>query len=1453
MANPVNASRGFFGNLYQSFKDKVTNPLYDKLHPYYGFGPRTDYADIFNPLIDQLDAPGVDREKLKLSLLKLKEEHSKLLDYKTLDYLEKTLIILDQDRPEEAKKLLANFSGALKSMRLKTAGWVSAAYRFSASEPIFYDLQTHLQQITRILTGAGSTQDLPKHIKTAEHLVERLAKEQPRFFYRSSLSSKQQQMLQQSSIAFSAFAFLPDSLQRLCFKPGFQEALGTERLIKATLELTKIVDSAIGSQEAFAAKFNPRDWAAAGKKELINKACDAIAPTQASSKTYIEVLRDTIEAFTTSLDQRLRLYHPRTRWEIVKSLAVLCDRDLPHFSTYFTNFVEDLMSANPEEIFADKARLNEYFETALKSSLEHKGIKIQSTDKLERLIQLCHQHHLSFLTSTEIQNTPPPASINPFEVFASLGSSNFGALSIPFLESFFQSQILENWIASQSLQTQGVARTFAANAKEIITKAKLTKTLESYQLAFKELKEAYQTHHISLNGIPLPAFLDNPELTSSQAEDTVNSIQRMRQMLDASESEHASETLPAEAIPEKIAAKSKEFGQNLQDFLTYKILGGYFLGKKDSTFYHIKKAQLAVVDQNREKYFYHEMKREISHSSLNWFVKKVVLFFFPFIYRFVGSYTKNIVANFHNDLNDRITSLNKHRLLLRATNCISQYNALLKTWAMKPEGGDKDIVIGELMKDKRFLSFGDVSFSQKELYEKLSISITNTYFNLSKGPNGDFGPSHYFLVIRKKINDFVQAPVFNNRRGLFSRLLNKMCLTVKAVFIGIPAHCVTFAISIPVRGWELCMNAIVRNAAKSYLGNFQALHSLFDATKQDIFDNNMYVYPVTSFFADQLEALSKTLASKTFQEDVDCLDQDQVVISDKSRANWKTAFESLFELIKKNEFKTQDSLKDFIEKKEGLSQLKDGVDSFITAKIIDNVIDITFQAYHEMLSEQSLQGSVLMLLENLNESLLAEPHQNADKKKAEHLKHQMAQEKLTKYSEKVLRQVIDRVIDMGLNTVTHQQSTRSTQFIKWIKPKIETLIANYQESIGKICVPNIDEESKSTELEKLHALHNTFQLELETKFESLSASESTVAQELKAKLNPIFTKLQKLLEAGLLALENSQGVLIKLRNDKPHVAACRQAMESLQNSLADLTDDPENAQAKESASNQYIFLSSYLEKIRLLDKDLDLQMPRDFYRNLVQQIETSLTRFKESMKKTIAEENTYKSLKLFNNFCSSANGDTTLEDLVRLKKESIQHGSLYHMLHKTSLKTLHTLYNNTKSKLSKAQISQTHSQLKNQSLRLLDDLMQASSSQEVEDFSRRIQNLDFDTAMQQQSDNLKGLYQTAADTAEPLSTALDQQIEAFDNNLRDNQEKFNTSLGSIDENLNEIEHINQQLEPMQFIDGELETVKGLKSIPHALVYHTIKPKMQGILDLVRNGNFAQFFLNHAVVIPFTTN
>ena len=50
----------------------------------------------------------------------------------------------------------------------------------------------------------------------------------------------------------------------------------------------------------------------------------------------------------------------------------------------------------------------------------------------------------------------------------------------------------------------------------------------------------------------------------------------------------------------------------------------------------------------------------------------------------------------------------------------------------------------------------------------------------------------------------------------------------------------------------------------------------------------------------------------------------------------------------------------------------------------------------------------------------------------------------------------------------------------------------------------------------------------------------------------------------------------------------------------------------------------------------------------------------------------------------------------------------------------------------------------------------------------------------------------------------------------------------------------------------MKGVKGVKGVPHALVYHTVKPKMQGILDLLRNGNFAQFLLNHAVVIPFVT-
>jgi hypothetical protein len=740
---------------------------------------------------------------------------------------------------------------------------------------------------------------------------------------------------------------------------------------------------------------------------------------------------------------------------------------------------------------------------------------------------------------------------------------------------------------------------------------------------------------------------------------------------------------------------------------------------------------MSAAPANREDFFQNEMKREISQSSLNWFTKKALLLFFPFIYRFIGRYTNNLVSNFETEINKRISSLDKNKLLLRSSNCFSQYNALLKTWADKPEGGDKDVVIGELMKEKRFLSFKDASFSQQTLYEKLSLFITTKYCNLFSGPTGNVGPSSIFDSFKQKIDSVVGAPVFNNRRGSFTNTLNKLCIAIKWITLGIPAHIAIFVASLPVKGWENLMNRLVVKAAHSYLGDYQVLHSLFDATKKDVFENDTYVYPITRFFADQFETLSRTLA-RGVKDGEGEESEDSFVLSDQARASLKSTFQNLFEVIRKNAFTTQDELKAFLEKEKGVTgKLKDDFD----ALLIDSIIDITYKAYNDMLSEDSLQNSLLMLLENLNQSLLADPTQSEEKRKADHLKHQKAQEKLTKYSEKVLHQIIDQVITNGLDSMTHNQSAGSTQFITWIKKDLDNLVKNYNDTLDQLEDDTASAQDKLAALESLRQKRSAFQDKLESKFERFKGDNSKVAQTLKAKLDPVFLQLNALLEKQL-EIYTKQKELCLVENDRPHFSACLEAFNSLAASLEDLQNHNNDVADQNNLGAQFEFLKSYLEKIQQLDATLGLQRASQNYALITE----GIANYKEAFRKTLENVLTNPS-------------PQALQEAIDTMKEL-----------------------------------QTHFEV------------------QVNDFDEKIEK----------------------------NTVSEEDLEAF----KEIKEYLVAAY--------------EALEPMDFIEGKIDSVNALKKVPHAVVYHAIKPKMQGILDLLRNGNFAQFFLNHALVMPLVT-
>lgn len=237
--------------------------LYDAfVHPYVGFSPSKDHADQLNPIIEHLDSSTIDTVKLGLQLNLLDK---KLLDNKSLKDLDELTNCLKSKNQNNLPDLAAQLSGALKKMKLATAGSLSWASRRSSAEEILYNLNAHLQSIQDCLTKPSDLETLPQLIETTFLQMDKLQKEKTRFFYNKKLSSEQEDALQKFYTNLEHFNKLPKSLQKICTNSDLlREELQIQKLIESTREAQKIIQQSIRSQESLlhklASSIDPRTY-----------------------------------------------------------------------------------------------------------------------------------------------------------------------------------------------------------------------------------------------------------------------------------------------------------------------------------------------------------------------------------------------------------------------------------------------------------------------------------------------------------------------------------------------------------------------------------------------------------------------------------------------------------------------------------------------------------------------------------------------------------------------------------------------------------------------------------------------------------------------------------------------------------------------------------------------------------------------------------------------------------------------------------------------------------------------------------------------------------------------------------------------------------------------------------------------------------------------------------------
>jgi|GEM_PF-3561503 len=1201
-------------------------------------------------------------------------------------------------------------------------------------------------------------------------------------------------------------------------------------------EAERIITDQINSQSKWAA-MNPAALAALGISFLSN-----FFTNKPSSRAPFKALPSSRAPFK-ALFEAIKLESKEYKADLLKHILKSCYLTHPEFKTRIENniigtSVDDWIEENKDD---NKRLLGLVLATGSELAVsKHYNYKYNEETYQDESIYI--QETCAFLEK-EISNRASKQSsysiVDSFnEVLSRLNVGSIPTSYAQFLSNsliyILDSPFINKWIEKQSDQGKGLFQKIKRDLKQGLDDAS---SVDDYKQAISKFLENYHKQIVTLSGFEQPEFLSEEEIQSrnEKVEKVDKTVENIREALDSSKANNEAgfDWANKALVKAKVQKEKEKLCKNLKDQVTHTLIS-YLTGISSQTFFNIKTREASSSDRDKQKVFASELKKEINSSKCNWFLKKTIILLLPILYKIIGKHTKSLVDHIIDDVNDRVETITKEVLFQRTSNCLSKYNSLLKSWAETKEGGEKNKVIGSLMKEKSFLEFGkEESYSQDQLYKSVSDKFVANYIDLYKDSKND-------LTITSKIYAFVKQPILKNRTTFPRKAINLIGVTLKHLLIGFPVT----LIRSPLICFEKLSNALFKSLLKRFLANNKVIDSIIASSKENVFESNPYVYPITSFFAEQLESISKNLSEGFERTPSDLRVDDKNIISDKTHSQLKTLFELLFEVLSKNKFNTQEQLQSYLKDSSLSKQSQQFIDANLIPAILDSIIHTSIMASDKLFKKDQLQQPLSLLLEELNEIILTPNANDQERVTLQQLKNQNAQEKLNKYSKKVLSQIINQAIDSVCQGQAKTDEIKAKEFIQDFKEAFRGeggIIQKGSDLLDEIKTPEDPRVKKS--LSDFREIINQLTIKLEHQQDSIRKEDSRICKEVKLKLEkaaPLFEKLitDKEANSGLIELQATQMNIFTISQDLPHFTHLERSLETMIQHMEQIKSNQSDELVERfTSSTKYLnaFFSQFdSNELRLVKKE-------PLYEDLKNLMKQNL-----SSRKELAANITNKSVKRLNLLNNLLTTDVFQRVNVKRKSEieDKSRRGIFNFREKSAAdlaKELRKIASKLESKADKEVVESC-----------LNAVLSAKSIEKVDEaaqnFNQKISDL-----VKEETEKLTKYSSEVQKIDRELLTCCRNITTMFRDNLEAEKKSYKEKLGEFNANLlmlgDELSDENLP-EELNVIHTKLEPPKALKSSIHNLLYQQIYPKAEGLLNLIRDGNFAQFLVNHTVLMPF---
>lgn len=1351
------------------------------------------------------------KNKLKLSRLLSNYlfDHNSTINSRTRTLIQELQAHLKSNNQDLANRI---YLGLEKELLVLNYNYASRLLKENLTHPILNETQTALSSMLK-----NPCEENLKQLKTRLTLF--LNRKEPAC-YKKPLSSDQESSINELIKKLEGIKTLSSSLLPYLFDNDSNTSY-----ISLVREAEKIITAQIESQCKWAALTNPTT--------LLASAFQKVSRSMPSSRAPFKALFEAIN-----------LENKEYKADLLKHILKSCFLTHPEFEDFIKNNIKELEDDElsvDEWIDRNKDKNESLLPLFLVSGFElanSKGYQYKQATYEDEAI--CIKETCAFLEkeiSKEASKQSSNFIVDSFnEVLSSL---NLGSIPTSYAQFLSKSLIfaldsstINKWIDRQPEQVKELFEKIKNDLKQALEKAS---SVEDYKEAISKFLETYNSQIVTVSGFELPELLDEEEIKAKNEKvDKVDkTVENIRTALDSSKSssEAGFDWKNPALAKEKVKKEKEKLCKNLKDQLTHELISN-LTGISSQTFFNIKTLEASCLDRDKQKVFTAELKKEINSSKCNWFLKKTIIFLLPILYTIIGKYTKSLVDHIIDDVNERVETINKEVLFQRTSNCLSKYNSLLKFWADTKEGGEKNKVIGSLMKERGFLEFGkEESYSQDELYKNVSDKFVTNYFDLYKDSGND-------LTIPSKIYSFVKQPIFKNRTTFVRKSINFIGVSLKYLLIGFPVT----LINSPLICFEKISNALVKSLLKRFLAKNKVIDSMIKSSKESVFESNPYVYPVTSFFAEQLESISKTLSNPE-KIPSDRISDEKNIISDRTHSQLKTLFELLFEVLNKNKFNTQEQLEHYLKDQSISKQSKELLDAKIIPAILDSIIDTSIMASEKLLNKDQIQKPLSLLLEELNEIVLTPKANDPERIRLQQLKNQNAQEKLNKYSKKVLSQIIDQAIDSVFQDQAETDEIKAKKFINDFKNAFtadDGMIQKGRDLVDEIHDPTHPKVKQL--LSNFRERVNQLTIKIENKQDSIRKRDSRISREVKLKLENaalIFEKLitDKETNSGLIELQARQKRIFEISQDLPHFTTLERWLEGLQKDLAKIKENqPDELVARFTSTSKY--LDNFFSQFE--SNELRLVKEEPLYEKL-----KTLMRQNLSSRKELAANITNKSVKrlnLLNNLLTTP----ALNSIKDKKKSEIEDKSLgrfFNFKKQTAsavAKELRKIANNLDSKADKEVVESC-----------LNTVLSAKSITSLEESLKNLKDKVLLLVKEEREKLSK--YSSEVSKIDDQLLSCCREITASKGILEGDIDTYVENLVDFDRNLNDLEEAlsDQSLsDDLNVIHTKALPPKILKSSLHKVLYHQIYPKAEGLLNLIRDGNFAQFLINHTVLMPF---